>query len=81
MSADQQAAQAHREASRAKIMSWVWWAQMPIVGVVYWIISTAPPIEKAILVYLAELSIIAIATTYETKQKAAEAKAAGYENP
>jgi hypothetical protein len=79
--ADQQVAAARHEARRAMIMSWVWWAQMPIVGIAYWLISTAPPIEKAILVYLAELSIIAIAVTYSSKAKAAEAKAAGYDNP
>lgn len=62
-------------------MSWLWWAQMPIVCLGYWLISDTAPIEKAILVYLAAVSIIAIAVTYASKAEAAEAKAAGYDNP
>lgn len=81
MSNDERIAAALKEARRAKVMSWAWWVQMPIVCVGYWLISDAPPIEKAILVYLAAVSIIAIAVTYSSKAEAAEAKAAGYENP
>lgn len=79
--ATEAAERARREAFRATVMSWVWWAQMPIVCIGYWFISTADPPEKAMLVYLAAVSIIAIAVTYSGKAKAAEAKAAGYDNP
>lgn len=78
---DAKAHEARREARRARTMSWIWWAQVPIVCVGYWIISSQPPIEKSILVYLAAVSIIANAVSYSGKQKAAEAKEAGYENP
>jgi len=62
-------------------MSLLWWAQVPLVTILYWSISSEPLSEKLILVYLADVSIIANAVTYSSKQKAAEAKAAGYENP
>jgi hypothetical protein len=78
---DDKAAQASAEARRATILSWVWWAQLPIVCVAYWFISSEEPIEKAMLVYLAAVSIIAIAVTYGGKAQAAEAKEAGYSNP
>lgn len=78
---DERAEQAQKEARRAKFWAWVWWIQLPIVIVGYWLVSQEPSIEKAILVYLAAVSIIALAATYEAKAQAAEAKAAGYENP
>ena len=78
---DAQAAEAHREARLAKRWAWFWWANLPVVCVGYWLISDEPMVEKFILVYLAAVSIIALAATYESKAKAAEAKAAGYENP
>lgn len=80
-STDEKAAQAYRDAHRATVMSWVWWAQVPIVCLGYWMISVAAPIEKAILVYLAAVSIIANAVSYASKAQAAKAEAAGYENP
>jgi hypothetical protein len=78
---DEKAAAALAEAKRARIMSWVWWAQVPIVCLGYWFISKEPSVEKSILVYLAAVSIIANAVSYAGKSQAAEAKAAGYENP
>lgn len=78
---DDEAASARAEARRATVMSWVWWAQVPIVCVGYWLISSEPAIEKSILVYLAAVSIIANAVSYASKAQAAEAKAASYENP
>lgn len=62
-------------------MSWVWWVQAPVVAVVYWLVSEEPVSEKAILVYLAVVSIVANAVSYASKAKAAEAKKAGYEHP
>ena len=78
---DHLAVQARDEARQARLMSWVWWAQVPIVTIIYWLISHEAMSEKLILVYLADVSIIANAVSYASKQKAAEAKAAGYENP
>lgn len=78
---DDKIAEAHREAKRAMIMSWVWWAQVPIVCGGYWMVSKEDSIEKLILVYLAAVSIIANAVSYASKAQAAEAKVAGYENP
>jgi hypothetical protein len=78
---DTQAEQADTEARRATIMSWVWWAQLPLVLITYWFVSTEPTPEKLMMMYLAAVSIIAIAVTYASKAKAAEAKKAGYENP
>jgi hypothetical protein len=72
---------AKAEARRAKIMSWIWWAMMPVVCIVYWFISEEESIEKAMLVFLAAVSIIANAVSYSGKAQAAEAKQAGYENP
>lgn len=79
--ADEKVTAARREARRARVTSLVWWAMMPVVCVTYWFVSTERPIEKAMLVFLAAVSIIANAATYSAKAKAAEAKAAGYENP
>jgi hypothetical protein len=59
----------------------VWWAQLPIVCVGYWFVSKETTVEKAILVYLAAVSIIALAVSYSGKAEAAKAQAAGYENP
>lgn len=78
---DEKVAAALAEAKRARLMSWVWWVQVPIVCLSYWFISKEPSVEKLILVYLAAVSIIANAVTYSGKSQAAEAKAAGYENP
>lgn len=64
------------EAKRATIMSWIWWAQVPIVTGVYWLISAEPTVEKAILVYLADVSIIANAVSYAGKAQASKAKQA-----
>ena len=75
---DAQAEEARKEARRAQLMSWFWWIQVPIVcGTFYFEIID----EKVILTYLAAVSIIANAVSYSGKQKAAEAKEAGYENP
>lgn len=78
---DKKVAEAKKEARRAQIMSWIWWAIMPIVCGIYWFVSKEPPIEKMILVFLAAVSIVANAVTYSGKAKASEAKVAGYENP
>lgn len=78
---DELTRQANAEAHRATVMSWIWWAQVPIVCIGYWVISQEATIEKMILVYLAAVSIIANAVSYSGKAQAAEAKAASYENP
>ncbi len=78
---DEGASEAARVARRAQILSWVWWAQVPIITITYWLVSTEPMIEKLLLVYLADVSIIANAVSYAGKSQAAEAKQAGYENP
>lgn len=78
---DKLAASAKRDASRAQFRAWMWWVQIPLVAIVYWLVSKEPWPEKLMLVYLAVVSIIAIAVTYEAKSEAAKAKAAGYENP
>lgn len=78
---DERAERARREARRALWLSRVWWAQVPVVAGVYWSVSTEPTIERAMLVYLALVSIIANAVSYASKAKALEAKQAGYENP
>lgn len=62
-------------------MSWVWWAQVPLITLVYWLVSKEPVIEKLILVYLADVSIVANAVSYASKSKALEAKKASYEHP
>lgn len=81
MTHDEEAAKAQKEARRAQIMSVFWWVQVPIVTIVYWLVSNEPMIEKLILTYLADVSIIANAVSYATKSKSAEAKVAGYSNP
>jgi hypothetical protein len=78
---DERVEEARRQARRAQFLSWLWWVQVPIVCGLYWIISTEQPVEKAILVYLAAVSIVANAVSYSGKSQAAEAKQAGYENP
>lgn len=75
------AAAARREARWARLASLFWWVQVPIVCGGYWVLSSAPTSEKLILVYLAAVSIIALAATYSAKAKASEAKAASYEHP
>lgn len=71
--------EAKQEAHRAMLMSYVWWAQLPIVCIGY---PFAPSwMEPFMLSYLAGVSIIANAVSYASKAKGAEAKAAGYENP
>ncbi len=72
---------AAKEARRATVMSWVWWVQLPVVLVTYWLISEEAVVEKAILLYLAAVSIIALAVTYAAKAKGSEATQASYENP
>lgn len=62
-------------------MSWLWWAVLPVLSVTYWLVSKEPAIEKAMLVFLADVSVIANAVSYASKAQAAEAKAASYENP
>lgn len=78
---DDDAAQARREARRAQRMSWLWWGMVPVICIAYWLTSKADYSERAMLCVLAAVSFIANAVSYSGKQKAAEAKAAGYENP
>lgn len=78
---DERIEEAHKEARRAQHLSWLWWGLVPIVCVTYWLVSKAEYPERAMLVVLAAVSFIANAVSYSGKQKAAEAKAAGYENP
>jgi hypothetical protein len=78
---DDLVAEAKAEARTAKRWAWFWWVQLPVVCVGYWFISEEPTAERLILIYLAAVSIIALAATYEAKAQAAEAKAAGYDNP
>lgn len=77
---DHKVAKAQAAAKRARIMSFVWWIQVPIVCIVYWFISKEPPIEKMILIYLAGVSIIANAVSYATKSEAAKSEAAGLDS-
>lgn len=81
MSNDDEARRARGDARRARIMSLVWWVQVPVICVTYFFVSSAPLSERLMLIYLAAVSIVANAVSYATKSKAAEAKAAGYENP
>lgn len=71
---------AEAEAHLAKKWAWFWWANLPVVMLGYWFTSKEAPVEKVILIYLAAVSIIALAATYESKAKGAEAKKAGYED-
>lgn len=64
------------QARRATILEWFWWANLPIVCGGYAIVSKEPLVERVILIYLAAVSIIALAATYGAQAKAAEAKAA-----
>lgn len=73
------AADANAEARRAKHTAWFWWANLPVFLPGYWALSEAPVTEKIMLMYLAAVSIIALAATYESKAKGAEAKSASYE--
>jgi hypothetical protein len=81
MTADDKTADALREARRAQVTSWVWWALIPVVTVAFWLLSSEAYPERAMFVLLADVSFVANAATYSGKQKAAEAKAASYENP
>ena len=76
---DTKADDARREARKAKIWAWVWWVQLPVVCLSFWFLSSEKPVERAMFIYLAAVSIIALAATYESKAEAAEAKKAGYE--
>ena len=79
--ADRRVEQANSEARRARRMSIIWWVQCPLVALLYWWTSSQLVAEKLMLTYLAEVSVIALAVSYATKAKSAEAKAASYENP
>lgn len=62
------------DSERAMVMSYVWWAQLPIVCIGY---PFAPVwLEPWMLSYLAGVSIIANAVSYASKAKATEAKEA-----
>lgn len=60
-------------------MSRLWWAQVPVVCGGYWLVSHEPAVERAILVYLAAVSIVANAVSYSSKAQAADAEAAAAE--
>lgn len=59
---------------RSKWLALAWWIQIPIVSVVYFVVSKEPFSEKLILIYLAIVSIIANAVGYESRSEAAKAK-------
>lgn len=73
------AEEAQSEARRSKHTAWFWWANLPVFLPAYWLLSQEPWPEKVMLCYLAAVSIIALAVTYESKAKGSEAKAASYE--
>lgn len=79
--ADAKAQQAHRKARRAQRWSWFWWALVPVICVTYWVVSDEKYPERIMFSILAAVSFIANAVTYAGKAEAAEATAAGYENP
>ena len=83
MDVDAAAAEAKRDAHRNVLTARFWWANIPVVtaAVVGWYLFEWAWVEKAMFLYLALVSIVALAATYESKAKALEAKAAGYENP
>lgn len=78
--ADKLAVEARTEARHAERIERFWWANLVWVAA-YWFVSKEPWPERLMLCYLAAVSIIALAATYGAQKKAAEAKAAGYENP
>lgn len=61
---------------RARRLELLWWSQLPVVCAGYWFLSSEPAEEKAILVYLAAVSIIALAVSYGAKGEAARAEQA-----
>lgn len=79
--ADAKAAAAHADAQKSRWLSWFWWLNLPVVCITYWFVSKEPYPERAMFVYLAAVSVIALAATYSAKAKAEKAEAAGYENP
>lgn len=78
MPVSSEVADAQAEARQARRMAILWWVQLPLVCGTYYFELLS---DKVILTYLAAVSIIAIAVTYSSKAKAAEAKAASYQNP
>lgn len=81
MSQQEQVEEARAEARMARLQSLVWWGQAAPVCGAYLAVSSQPWAERLILAYLSFVSIAAMGATYAGKAKAAEAKAAGYENP
>lgn len=77
----QKIASARAKARRAHILSLIWWATIPVLTIAYWLVSKEPPSERVINLVIADVSFAAMAVTYAGKEQAAEAEAAGYENP
>lgn len=72
---------ARNDAAKFRRWAWFWRANVPVVCITYWLMSKSAVSEKAVLVYLAAASIIALVVTYDGKAEAAEARAASYDNP
>lgn len=80
MSDNEKAAKAQAHAHKFRRWAWVFRAQFTLL-VPFWFVSVEPPAQRAMLSYLAALSIHALVVTYDGKAEAAEAASAGYENP
>lgn len=78
---DESADEAKSEAQRAHRLELMWWALIPLVCVTYMVIASAPVAERAMDSIICGVSFAAMAVTYGAQRKAAEAKAASYENP
>lgn len=73
-------AEARSDARKYRLVAWFWRANVPPVVVSYFLVPRETW-EAVMLVYLAAVSIIALVDTNDGKAEAAEAKAAGWENP
>lgn len=73
-------AEAKQKAKGLRRWSWFFKANQVLL-VPFWVLSPEPPIQRAMFVYLAAVSIHALVKTYDAEAEAADAKAAGYENP
>ena len=73
---------AEAEAAAKAFTRWAWVFRAQFVMLApFWFVSTEPVPQRAMLTYLAALSIHALVVTYDGKAEAAKARAASFENP
>lgn len=77
---DAAALEARHDAERFRRWAWFFRANFLLL-IPFWLVSQEDIPQRAMLTYLAAVSIHALVVTYDGKAEAAEARAASYENP